>query len=327
VLSVAVIVIIGLALFWVSQRLIRELISGLQELKAGTEIIGSGYLDHRIVVAGNDELGGLAQSFNRMTDSLKDGNDDLRSFIYSLSHDLKSPLVNLRGFSGELGAVVRELDDLLRRSRVSPAGQDRIRLTNILENDIPATLGFIGTSTERINDQVNAVLKLSLVGQAKLKPERIDMTDLFRSAENRVAGELARKNAVMNIEELPWVVADRKAMREIIGHLLDNAIKYLEPGRPGLVTVSGQRVEGGSLIKVRDNGRGIAEEDLERIFGLFRRAGQQDILGDGMGLAYVKALVRRHNGRIWCESQIGVGTTFSLSVPDVSVFGERSKAR
>lgn len=320
--SVLVIVVIGLALFWVSRRLIRELIRGIQALKAGTEIIGSGYLDHRIVVEGNDELGGLAESFNRMTDSLKDGNEDLRSFIYSLSHDLRSPLVNIKGFSGELGSIVRELDELLRRSRVSSDEKDRIRLQNILENDIPATLRFIGMSTERINEQMNAVLKLSLVGQTALKPERLDMTALFRSAAAGFAEELARQNATMKIEDLPRVIADRKDMQAVIGHLLDNAVKYLDPGRPGLITVFGKRVDGGALIHVRDNGRGIAKEDLDRIFGLFRRAGQQDIPGDGMGLAYVKLLVKRHNGRIWCESQVGVGTTFSVSIPDAKFIGE-----
>lgn len=320
--SLAVVVGIGLALFWASHRLVRELISGIQELKTGTEIIGSGYLDHRIVVAGNDELGSLAQSFNRMTDSLKDGNEDLRSFIYSLSHDLRSPLVNIKGFSGELGGLVRELDALLRRSRVSSDERDRVRLQNILENDLPASLRFIVLSTERISEHMNAVLKLSLVGQRELKPERLDMTSLFRSAESRFAGELLRRNATMHIEDLPWVIADGKAMQEVISQLLDNAVKYLDPRRPGLVTVFGQRTEEGALIHVRDNGRGIAKEDLDKIFGLFRRAGRQDIPGDGMGLAYVKALVRRHNGRIWCESQINAGTTFSLSVPDAKFIGE-----
>lgn len=321
-ISMTAIVLTGLALFWVSQRLIRKLINSIQVLKAGTEIIGSGYLDHRIVVSGSDELGDLAQSFNNMTHSLKDGNDDLRSFIYSLSHDLRSPLVNIKGFSGELGTVVRELDALLKRNVISLEERDRIRLQNILENDIPGTVRFIGISAERINEQVNAMLKLSLVGQTALKPERIDMTALFRSAESRLTEELARQNATMKIGDLPWVIADRKAMQAVTGHLLDNAVKYLDPLRPGLVTVSGHRDIGGVLIQVRDNGRGIASEDLDRIFGLFRRAGQQDTPGNGMGLAYVKALVKRHNGRIWCDSQINVGTTFSLLIPDAKNIGE-----
>jgi signal transduction histidine kinase len=103
-------------------------------------------------------------------------------------------------------------------------------------------------------------------------------------------------------------------MKLIIGHLIDNAMKYLEPGRPGEIEVSAEPGDGEVTFHISDNGRGIAHEDLSKIYDIFRRAGRQDVAGEGMGLAYVKTLVRRLGGRIWCESVPGVGSTFSFSI-------------
>ncbi len=104
-------------------------------------------------------------------------------------------------------------------------------------------------------------------------------------------------------------------------HLIDNAVKYLSPDRPGLIDITGLRNGGETLFHIRDNGRGIAKDDLEKIFGLFRRAGEQDTPGKGMGLAYVKALIRLQGGRIWCESEAGSGTLFTFSLPDSTAPG------
>jgi signal transduction histidine kinase len=109
-------------------------------------------------------------------------------------------------------------------------------------------------------------------------------------------------------------------MLEIVDNILDNAVKYLSPDRPGLIEISGQRNGREALFLFCDNGRGIAKDDLAKIFGLFRRVGEQDTPGKGMGLAYVKALVRRQGGRTWCESE-GAGTTFSVSIPDDAASG------
>ncbi len=98
-------------------------------------------------------------------------------------------------------------------------------------------------------------------------------------------------------------------------NLLENALKYLQPGRPGRIEVSGRRVGRAVLYEVVDNGRGIAARDLERVFELFRRAGDQTVPGEGIGLAHVRALVRRLGGRIDCVSVEGVGSTFRVELP------------
>jgi signal transduction histidine kinase len=98
--------------------------------------------------------------------------------------------------------------------------------------------------------------------------------------------------------------------------MIDNAVKYLDPSRPGRLEIFSANGPNGATIHVRDNGRGIAREDLGKIFEIFRRAGRQDVQGEGMGLAYVKTLVRKLHGQIWCNSELGVGSTFSFSIPD-----------
>jgi signal transduction histidine kinase len=111
-------------------------------------------------------------------------------------------------------------------------------------------------------------------------------------------------------------MADRTAMELIFGNLLSNAVLYLRPGCPGQIEVTGEAGSDETTFHIKDNGRGIAEEERNKVFEPFRRAGKPDTPGEGMGLAYVQALVRRHGGRIWFTSQPGVGTTFSFTIPN-----------
>ena len=106
---------------------------------------------------------------------------------------------------------------------------------------------------------------------------------------------------------MPDLVIDRLAVEQVFGNLAENALKYLDPGRPGRIEIAGRRQGAYVVIEVRDNGRGIAPRDHERIFELFRRAGDQTIPGEGIGLAHVRALVRRLGGRIDCQSALGAG--------------------
>jgi signal transduction histidine kinase len=128
--------------------------------------------------------------------------------------------------------------------------------------------------------------------------------------------QIEGRQAKVTVGDLPSVVADRTAMDQIFSNLLINAVMYLDPHRPGRISVTGERNSKEAIFCVKDNGRGISPDDMQRIFELFRRAGKQDVAGEGMGLAYVRALVRRFGGRIWCESELGEGSTFSFTIPN-----------
>ena len=252
---------------------------------------------------------------NSYSEELVEINDDLKSFAYIVSHDLRAPLVNIKGFSDELVHSIKELSPLLEKYLSGLAQTEQQKFSEVLQKDIPEALNFIGSSVNRMDNLINAVLKLSRAGRRKLDPEPLQTGDFVRRILNTLKHQIESCNITVTVGDLPGIVADKTTMEQIFGNLLDNAIKYLEPGRPGVIAVSAERTEREVVFHVRDNGRGIAREDIPRAFEIFRRVGRQDVPGEGMGLAYVKTLVRFLGGRIWCDSEPGVGTTFSFSLP------------
>ncbi len=114
---------------------------------------------------------------------------------------------------------------------------------------------------------------------------------------------------------MPRVVTDRVAIEQILSNLIENASKYLQPGRPGAISVSAEQRRDRVIVSVADNGRGIDARDHQRIFDLFRRSGQQDQPGEGIGLAHVRALAYRLGGTIDVDSALGEGSTFRLNLP------------
>jgi signal transduction histidine kinase len=256
----------------------------------------------------------LEQRVADRTRDLAESNEELKSFLYSISHDLRAPLVNIKGFSEELGRSLREIVPCFDRQLPLLAEADKERIAPILKKDIPEALNFIGSSVHRMDNLINAVLKLSWAGRRKLNPERIRVSEMIRTILNSLAHQMEARHARVSAGELPDVVADGTALEQIFGNLLDNAVKYLEPGRTGEIEISAEADKEEVVFHVRDNGRGMAQEDIPRAFEIFRRVGRQDVPGEGIGLAQVRTLVRLHGGRIWCESQLGVGTTFSFTI-------------
>ncbi len=258
----------------------------------------------------------LEQRVADRTRDLAESNEELKSFMYSISHDLRAPLVNIKGFSEELDRSLQEIVPCFDRQLPLLAEADKERIAPILKKDIPESLNFIGSSVNRMDNLINAILKLSRAGRRKLNPERIRVAELMRTILHSLAHQIEARHVRVSVGELPDVVADGTALEQIFGNLLDNAVKYLEPGRTGDIEISADADEESVVFHVRDNGRGMAQEDIPKAFEIFRRVGRQDVPGEGIGLAQVRTLVRLHGGRIWCESQLGVGTTFSFTIEE-----------
>ncbi len=246
---------------------------------------------------------------------LKERNEEIRSFAYIVSHDLRAPLVNLKGFSGELTRALRELVPLFESGVSKLEEGERSKMEELFQKDVPEALEFIDSSVTRMDRLINAILKLSRLGRQELKPKKVDMAELTASILKTLKHQLEQRHTTVITGALPVVIADRTAMEQIIGNLLDNAVKYLSPNRPGRIEIEAETTAGMVTFRIRDNGRGIAAHDLEKVFEIFRRAGRQDLPGEGMGLAYVKTLVRRQGGSIRCVSQLGEGTTFTFTIP------------
>lgn len=251
---------------------------------------------------------GLEMTVAERTADLSEANDEVQRFAYLVSHDLRAPLVNVLGFTGEVESIGREL---LQQGDTSP---DPGRLAT-LERDFGEAIGFIRAGTTKMDRLLTHILTLAREGKRVLHAELLDMDELVRGVADAVRFQAEAAGVRIEVRGLPHVEADRLAAEQVFGNLLDNAVKYLDPSRAGHIVVTGRVEANRVLYEVSDNGRGIDPKDHERVFDLFRRAGSQDVQGDGIGLAYVRTLVRAMGGRIALRSVVGQGTVFTVNLP------------
>jgi signal transduction histidine kinase len=270
----------------------------------------------------------LETTIDERTADLREANDEIQRFAYIVSHDLRSPLVNIMGFTSELeelrGDIFKRIASLARAEAAVPATADNAINTaepalegpdKQLSEDFSEALGFIKSSIAKMDRLISAILNLTREGRREFEPEPIDVRELIEAIVTTVAHQAAEANAQIRIEPLPNIVSDRLALEQIFSNLLDNALKYLKPGVPGDIAIRGRTKLGFAIFEIADNGRGIDPKDHQRIFELFRRAGTQDKPGQGIGLAHVRALVRRLGGTMSIASELHTGSTFTITLP------------
>ncbi len=225
---------------------------------------------------------------------LESKNIELERFTYTVSHDLKSPLVTINGFLGYL-----EVD--INSGNLERVKQDRQRIQ-----------GAVNKMYVLLND----LLELSRIGRLMNKPEMVSFGDLVDDALQIVQGRLEAKGVTVQTQpDLPAIHGDRQRLVEVLQNLLDNAAKFSSEQPSPLIQVGLMGEENGKpIFYVRDNGIGIAPQYHDQVFGLFNKleAGGE---GTGIGLAIVKRIIEVHGGRIWVESEIGRGATFCFTLP------------
>ncbi len=269
----------------------------------------------------------LETTIDERTADLREANDEIQRFAYIVSHDLRSPLVNIMGFTSELEELrtdifrrIAALGRVTADAPLAPAVAGEIEPVlegedKQLSQDFTEALGFIKSSIAKMDRLISAILNLTREGRREFEPVRIDVRELIEAIVTTVAHQAAEANAQIRIEPLPAIVSDRLALEQIFSNLIDNALKYLKPGVPGDVTVRGRTKLGFAIFEIADNGRGIDPKDHQRIFDLFRRAGTQDKPGQGIGLAHVRTLVRRLGGTMSVSSELQGGSTFTITLP------------
>ncbi len=256
---------------------------------------------------------GLEQRVEARTADLARANADIQRFVQIISHDLRAPLVSIVGFTSELQDSLDDLRLLAERSDDPALQEARTAATELL----PEAIGYIRSSSDKMERLINAVLKLAREGRRPLKAETIDLNEMFTAGAAAIQHQLSEAGGRIDIDlGVPNIESDRFSLELILGNLLDNAVKYRAKDRPLHIQVrtrgiADERVE----IEVADNGRGIAGRDQERIFDLFKRSGTQDQPGDGIGLAHVLVAVRNMGGEISVTSELGRGTSFRLTMP------------
>jgi PAS domain S-box-containing protein len=245
---------------------------------------------------------------------LKRANEEVREFAYIVSHDLRTPLVNIKGFAAELRSTLKTVDSALNGALPHLDQKEKQEVTDAFRRDIPEALNFIDSSATHMDGFINSLLKLSRMGRREMTFEPINLAEIVETTLKGLAHQIKEHRAKITAGPLPEVIGDRTAIEQIVENILSDAVKYLDPDRPGEIEITGERNEEKTILVIRDNGRGIAKEDMPRVFMPFRRFGRQDTKGEGMGLAFAHTLARRHGGNIRCESESGAGTTFTVTL-------------
>lgn len=266
------------------------------------------------------ELEQRAAELAEVNADLRQQTQDNEMFIYSVSHDLRSPLVNLQGFSKELSHATRALDQEL--ARLPLPQDDQARLRTLLEEDIQASLGFIQNAVSRSAAIIDAMLRLSRIGRVEFQMVPLDIHAIAQRIVAAMSGSIRAKGAVVEIQsDLPTAYGDATAIEQVFGNLLGNAVNYLDAQRPGQITLGRASADksaseaGLVTFFVRDNGQGIPAAYLDKMFVAFQRLHGNTAPGEGIGLALVKRVVERHGGRIWVESVHGQGSCFYVALP------------
>ena len=242
---------------------------------------------------------------------LEQRNAENESFVYSVSHDLRSPLVNLQGFSHELTLTSAELRAVIAAPEVPAAIRQRAEA--LIDGEMEESIGFIRNAVRHLGNIIDGLLRLSRVGRIEYESREVDVTTVVQNVVAAMHTTVLSSGARIEVDPLPRVMGDRNAIGQIFANLIGNALKSLDPARPGVIQVSA-RDQSPVIFSVRDNGIGIPQEYRSKMFRVFQHVHKHAGQGEGMGLAIVRRIVERHGGRIWFESTPGVGTTFLFTL-------------
>ena len=237
-----------------------------------------------------------AEQMAALAEELTRSNKELEAFSYSVSHDLRAPLRHIVGFA-----------DLLIESSGS---EDALLRQRFLKN--------IKEAARMAGKLVDDLLSFSQMGRASLRPTTVDMGDLVAACIDKLAPETRGRNIEWDIGALPRVQADPTFLHLAVFNLLSNAVKFTGQRDPAVIRISAEDHPHEAIFHVADNGAGFNMEYVHKLFGVFQRLHRmEDFQGTGIGLANVRRIVERHNGRVWANATQGEGATFSFALPKV----------
>ncbi len=258
----------------------------------------------------------LERQVEERTARLAQAYKELQNFAYIISHDLRSPLVSIRGFVSELRFDLEKVFQAVDFLLPNLEKEQQTALQVALRENIPEAMDFIDTSTTKMDRLIRAILKLARLGHRSFHFEDLELGEIVDQQLTNLSYPIERGRVQVEVSRpLPALHSDRLALEQIIGNLLSNAVKFLRIDHPGRIRIWGG-VEGEQVtLTIADNGRGIEANDIATIFDIFQRGGTRDVPGEGMGLTFVKTLLQRLDGKVTCESKPGEGATFVVSLP------------
>ncbi len=328
--TVALLIVFLLVAIATSVLLARNLARPIEAIQVAAAKIGSGSLDQRIDTSSRDELGALADEFNRMAAQLEASHAGLELQVQERTRELASALAELDEKTRQLEAASRHKSEFLANmshelrtplNAISGFSQVlRKQLFGEINEKQAEYLDDILDSSRHLQSLIDDVLDLSKVeaGQIDLHVAPFSLPEALERGVVIVRERATREGVSVSLSSEPGVetvVGDERRVVQVIFNLLSNAVKFTPAG--GTVDVAAARRDGEVLVSVTDTGPGIAPEDQDRIFEEFQQAeaGKEQMEGTGLGLALSKRLVELHGGRIWVDSERGRGSTFVFTLP------------
>ncbi|MCP4711809.1 MAG: hypothetical protein GY869_24585 [Planctomycetes bacterium] len=256
----------------------------------------------------------------RLNRDLEEKNRELESMIYATSHDFRSPLLNIKGFSLELKDACESLLSELRSEGKTESLTPK--LSELLEKGIPEAVQFIQASVNKMDKLLGGILRLSRLGKATLTIEPLGMNRMLSQITKSMEYQIKETEVTLEVGNLPKCLGDENQINQVFSNLLDNALKYIEPTRESLIHISGVLdANERAVYCVKDNGVGIKSEQQDSIFDMFHRLEPDKLIGEGLGLTIARRIIARHNGRIWVESHYGEGSEFWVMLPGIEMDG------
>jgi chemotaxis family two-component system sensor kinase Cph1 len=251
----------------------------------------------------------------RVVAELAEKNKELEAIVYTVSHDLRSPLVNVQGFGKQLNRACEAIAEAAAAANGVPVPAEKLKQP--LEVAIPQALQFINAGVSKMEVLLAGLLRYSRLGRVALTIRPLNMNGLLADILVAMKFQLDEAGAEVAVEPLPTCLADNVQTSQVFANLLDNALKYRDAARPLRVAIRGRVSDGLAVYEVADNGIGIATHHQAKVFEIFHRLNPDVTGGEGLGLTIAQRVLERQRGKIWVEGTPGAGSTFFVSLPAI----------
>ena len=259
------------------------------------------------------ELRSAQRDRDQLTEQVIEKSRELEQLVYISSHDLRSPLVNVHGFSKEIEMDFQALAELL--DGVDLPAEKKQLAEQILLNDVPSSLSYIKSSIAKMDSQLKGLLRLSRLGRSDVDISEIDMDGLVAEVVDNFGFRIKEEGVRVDRTPLPRCMADRDLVSQAVSNIMDNALKYMDRSRRGVISISAWKEGPASVYCIRDNGKGIRREYQEKVFEIFHRLEPDAVTGEGLGLSIVQKAISKCGGKVWLESEEGKGSRLYISLP------------
>jgi len=249
----------------------------------------------------------------QIQETIMEKNREMENYLYVASHDLRTPLVNIQGFSQRLKKQADSIKKLFADKTLEP--ELRHQLDTITDEDIPKSLSFILGNIEKMDTLIKGLLQLSRTGRVGMNIQKIDMNELFAKIVHSFDFLIKEAQCEVQIDQLPECYGDAALLDQLFANIIGNALKYSDSKRSLEITVSAKTEYNRVVYTIRDTGKGIAENQLGKIWDVFYRIDpRSDKTGDGIGLSLVKRIAEKHKGKVWAESDENSGSVFYIEL-------------